>query len=121
MCSCSPVDKADGEVERDEDQELRVEQFVDAALPLEQELGEGAQAGISHTVGVGHCHHSSCAGTQQAGLGASAGGDTGTSQVSHQARWKGRRKQNELRSKARQDVGSSTENQEEIGSRRLIS
>lgn len=37
-----PVDKTDGEVEGDENQELGVEELVDTAFPLEQELGEGA-------------------------------------------------------------------------------
>lgn len=51
-----PVHCAEGVVEQDEHDQLPVQQLVDAALPAQQQAGEGAQARVSHLPGVGHCH-----------------------------------------------------------------
>lgn len=40
--SRAPVNEADGIVAEQEDEELPVEQFVNAASPAQQEAGEGA-------------------------------------------------------------------------------
>lgn len=51
-----PVHDAEETVEKRKDDELPVEQFVDAAPPSQQQVEEGPQAGVSNPARVRHRH-----------------------------------------------------------------
>ena len=50
------VDKAHKTVYHTEDEHLLVHQFVDAALPVEQQAREAAEPGVGHATRVSYCH-----------------------------------------------------------------
>ena len=51
-----PVNNTEEVVEQSEDDELPVQQFIDAALPAQQQVEEGPQTGISDPARVRHRH-----------------------------------------------------------------
>ena len=51
-----PVQPAEEAVEHGEEDELPVQELVDAALPAQQQTGEGPEARVRHAAGVGHRH-----------------------------------------------------------------
>jgi len=55
----SPVDEAEQGVQHHEDDELLVQQLVDAAFPAEQQLGETPKTGVGDFQRVRDCHRSS--------------------------------------------------------------
>lgn len=69
LSECLPIDCTEEVVEQSEDDELSVEQFVDAALPSQKKVKEGPQTCISHSAGVRHCHRSFFSADQQAVCG----------------------------------------------------
>lgn len=56
--SLVPVHDAEETVEERKDNQLPVEQLVDAALPTQQQVEEGPQSCISDPAGVRHRHGS---------------------------------------------------------------
>lgn len=52
----SPVRDADGSVHGEKGQKLLVENFINAALPGQQQLGETAKASVRHACRVRHRH-----------------------------------------------------------------
>lgn len=51
-----PVRDADGGVHGKKSQKLLVENFIDAPLPGQKQLGEAAEASVRHTCCVRYCH-----------------------------------------------------------------
>lgn len=51
-----PINNTEEVVEKREDDELSVEQFIDAALPSQKQVKEGPQTCISDPAGVRHRH-----------------------------------------------------------------
>lgn len=51
-----PINNTEEVVKEGEDDELPVEQFIDAALPSQEQVEEGPQTCISDPAGVRHCH-----------------------------------------------------------------
>lgn len=43
-----PINEANGVIAEQEDEELAIQQLIDAAPPAQEQAGEGAQAGVSH-------------------------------------------------------------------------
>jgi len=57
LTECSPVEDVEDEVAEDVCGQLLVDQFVHAALPSTQDLGEAAEpTGVGHVRRVGDCH-----------------------------------------------------------------
>lgn len=54
-----PVNDAEKQINSTEDQQLLVEQLIDAALPPEQEFGEAPEPHVGHLQAVWH-RHGSC-------------------------------------------------------------
>lgn len=51
-----PINNTEEVVEKSEDDELSVEQFIDAALPSQKQVKEGPQTCISNPARVRYCH-----------------------------------------------------------------
>lgn len=58
--SSSPVHNTERVVEQSEDDKFSVEQFVDTALPSQEQVEEGPQTCVSNSAGVCHCHCHRC-------------------------------------------------------------
>lgn len=52
----SPVRNADGGVHGKKSEKLLVENFIDAPLPGQKQLGEATEASVRHTCRIRYCH-----------------------------------------------------------------